>query len=135
MLTISVRTSAPIPRAAISRCTLPRRSRLNRAKSTTNSPCSDYDDAPHRQQSGADMRHAVILGFTALLASAQAIAEPIALVADRVIDGVGKTARDNTVVVVDGDRIVAIGDRSVIPAGTKVVELAGQTLMPGFINC
>lgn len=81
------------------------------------------------------MRHAVILGFTALLAGAQAIAEPIALVADRVIDGVGKTARDDTVVVVDGERIVAVGDRSVIPAGAKVVELAGQTLMPGFVNC
>ena len=35
------------------------------------------------------MRHAVILGFTALLASAQAIAEPVALIADLVIDGVG----------------------------------------------
>ena len=81
------------------------------------------------------MRHAVILGFTALLASVQAIAEPVALVADRVIDGVGKSARDNTVVVVDGERIVAVGDRSVIPAGARVVELAGQTLMPGFINC
>lgn len=81
------------------------------------------------------MRYAVVLGFSALLAGAQAIAEPVALVADRVIDGVGKTARDNTVVVVDGERIVAVGDRSVIPAGAKVVELAGQTLMPGFINC
>lgn len=81
------------------------------------------------------MRYAVVLGFSALLAGAQAIAEPVALVADRVIDGVGKTARDNMVVVVDGERIVAVGDRSVIPAGAKVVELAGQTLMPGFINC
>ena len=81
------------------------------------------------------MRHAVILGITALLAGAQAIAQPVALVADRVIDGVAKTARDNTVVVVDGERIVAVGDRSVIPAGAKVIELAGQTLMPGFINC
>jgi len=30
------------------------------------------------------MRYAVVLGFTALLAGAQAIAEPVALVADRV---------------------------------------------------
>ena len=81
------------------------------------------------------MHNAVILAFTALLVSAQAAAEPIALVADRVIDGVGKSPRENTVVVVDGERIVAVGDRSVIPAGAKVIELAGQTLMPGFINC
>jgi imidazolonepropionase-like amidohydrolase len=65
----------------------------------------------------------------------QAVAEPVALIAERVIDGVGDRARTNTVVVVDGERIVAVGDRSVIPAGAKVIELPGQTLMPGFINC
>ena len=81
------------------------------------------------------MRNAAILAFTALLASGQAIGEPIALVADRVIDGVADTARMNTVVVVDGERIIAIGDRSAIPAGARVIELRGQTLMPGFINC
>ena len=37
--------------------------------------------------------------------------------------------------MVDGERIVAVGDRSTIPAGAKVIELPGQTLMPGFINC
>ena len=81
------------------------------------------------------MRNAAILALTALLACGQAAAEPVALIADRVIDGVGKTARAGTVVVTDGERIVAIGDRSIIPAGAKVIELPGQTLMPGFINC
>ncbi len=81
------------------------------------------------------MRKAAILAITALLATGQALGEPIALVADRVIDGVGDKARTNTVVVVDGERIVAIGDRSAIPAGARVIELRGQTLMPGFINC
>src|SRR5262245_17158140 len=135
MLTMSVRTSAPIWRAAISRCTLARRSRRKRAKSTTESPRADYDCAPNGQQSGASMRHAAILAFTALLACGPVDAEPIALVADRVIDGVGKSPRDHTVVVTDGDRIVGVGDRSIIPAGAKVIELAGMTLMPGFINC
>jgi imidazolonepropionase-like amidohydrolase len=81
------------------------------------------------------MQNAAILALTALLAGMQASAEPIALVADRVIDGVGRAARENAVVVVDGERIVAVGDRSVIPPGARVIELAGQTLMPGFINC
>ncbi len=67
--------------------------------------------------------------------AARPLAEPIALVADRVIDGVGDRARTNTVVVVDGERIVAVGDRSAIPAGARVIELPGRTLMPGFINC
>jgi imidazolonepropionase-like amidohydrolase len=80
------------------------------------------------------MRYA-ILAFTALLASGQAVGEPIALIADRVIDGVGNSVRTNTVVVVDGEHIVAVGDRSTVPAGAKLIELPGRTLMPGFINC
>ncbi len=76
-----------------------------------------------------------LLSLSAILWCGLAAAEPVALIAERVIDGVGDRARTNTVVVVDGERIVAVGDRSVIPAGAKVIELPGQTLMPGFINC
>ena len=76
-----------------------------------------------------------LLSLTAFLWCGLAAAEPVAIVADRVIDGVSDRARTNTVVVVDGERIVAVGDRSAIPAGAKVIELPGQTLMPGFINC
>ena len=81
------------------------------------------------------MRSAAFFALAALLAAGTAASEPIALVPARVIDGVGKTAREGAVVVTDGGRIVAIGDRSIIPAGAKVIELPGQTLMPGFINC
>lgn len=81
------------------------------------------------------MRKAEILGIATLLACGQSVGEPIALVADRVIDGVGERARTDTVVVVDGDRIVAVGSQSAIPVGAKVIELPGRTLMPGFINC
>jgi imidazolonepropionase-like amidohydrolase len=80
------------------------------------------------------MRHVVILAVTALFACGPAAAAPVALVADRVIDGVGKSAREHTVVVTDGERILNVGDRSIIPAGAKVIELTGMTLMPGFIN-
>ena len=76
-----------------------------------------------------------LLSTSAVLWSVLSAAEPVALVADRVIDGVDDRARPNTVVVVDGERIVAIGERSAIPAGAQVIELPGRTLMPGFINC
>jgi len=89
----------------------------------------------NRSKPEPDMRSAALLALAALLAAGIAAAEPVALVPARVIDGVGKTAREGSVVVVDGERIVAIGDRSVIPAGAKVIGLPGQTLMPGFINC
>jgi imidazolonepropionase-like amidohydrolase len=76
-----------------------------------------------------------LLSLSTFLWCGLSMAEPVALVADRVIDGVGSAARADTVVVVDGERIVAMGDRSVIPAGARIVELPGRTLMPGFINC
>ena len=76
-----------------------------------------------------------LLLLSACLLCGYAASEPVALVADRVIDGVGNAARVDTVVVVDGDRIAAVGGRSIIPAGAKVIDLPGQTLMPGFINC
>ena len=77
----------------------------------------------------------VLLLLSACVLCGHAAGEPVALVADRVIDGVGNAARVDTVVVIDGDRIAAVGDRSIIPAGAKLIELPGQTLMPGFINC
>jgi imidazolonepropionase-like amidohydrolase len=91
----------------------------------------------HRSGSNPEprMRNAAILVFVTVFFAARAPAEPVALVADRVIDGVSSTARADTVVVVNGDRIVAVGSRSVIPAGARVIELPGHTLMPGFINC
>jgi imidazolonepropionase-like amidohydrolase len=76
-----------------------------------------------------------LLSLSACLSCGLAAAEPVALVADRVIDGVGDRARTGTIVVVDGQRIVAVGDRSIIPADARVIELPGRTLMPGFINC
>ncbi|MDZ7643538.1 MAG: amidohydrolase family protein [Woeseiaceae bacterium] len=57
-----------------------------------------------------------------------------ALVADRLIDGRSSTLRTDAVVLVEDDRIVAVGDRSIIPSGADVVELGDSTLMPGMIN-
>lgn len=98
---------------------------------------TDYDGTSESRQTGVDFmqrRHVLFL-LPALLSCWQAVAEPVALVADRIIDGVSNKALLNTVVVIDGERIIAVGDRSAIPAGAKVIELPGQTLMPGFINC
>jgi imidazolonepropionase-like amidohydrolase len=93
----------------------------------------------HRAASNPEQRFmkssVALLSILSFLWSALSEAEPVAIVADRVIDGVGDRARLNTVVVVDGERIVTIGERSTIPAGAKVIELPGRTLMPGFINC
>ena len=63
-----------------------------------------------------------------------ASAETIALVADRLIDGLADGAREQAVLLVESDRIVAIRDRKAIPVDARVIELPGTTLMPGMIN-
>ncbi|MCP5452365.1 MAG: D-aminoacylase [Spirochaetaceae bacterium] len=50
-----------------------------------------------------------------------------------VVDGTGAPAR-RADVLVDGDRIAAVGDVPNPPAGTAVIEAAGAVVAPGFID-
>jgi imidazolonepropionase-like amidohydrolase/ketosteroid isomerase-like protein len=53
-----------------------------------------------------------------------------------VIDGTGAPPIRNATVIVTGDRIAAVGPRASVkvPAGARVLDLAGKTLVPGFID-
>lgn len=82
-----------------------------------------------------------IAALIVLLAAAaafgqQAIPESWLLQPDRVFDASGNTTREGWVVLVQGERIAAAGPVSSIqaPAGTKVIELPGMTLLPGLID-
>ena len=79
--------------------------------------------------------------FIALLCPpvlAQSVAdrpEPLtALKPARVFDGESAELREGVAVIIRGERIEAIVDVSRIPAGAKVIELPGATLMPGLIE-
>src|SRR5580704_12948118 len=72
-----------------------------------------------------------LLDGTAAAADA-APAQTIALKAAHVFDGTGTTLKDATVVVIQGERIVAVGTS--IPAGARVIDLGDATLLPGFID-
>lgn len=63
-------------------------------------------------------------------------ATPILLVPDRVFDAPAGVERPGWVVLVRGQRIVAAGPRAgvPVPAGTRQIQLAGTTLMPGLIE-
>lgn len=61
--------------------------------------------------------------------------KPVALLADRVIDGCSAEALENVAVIVEEQSIIALVDRDEIPADLEVIDLAGMTLMPGMINC
>ena len=72
--------------------------------------------------------------------SAQAPADstpaPIVLRAARLVDGTGAAPVAKPVVVVAGDRIVAVGTSASvrIPAGARTIDLGDATLLPGFID-
>jgi imidazolonepropionase-like amidohydrolase len=60
----------------------------------------------------------------------------LALVGARVITMKGEEVLEDGVVVVKGRRIVAVGPRSAVavPAGVKVVDVKGKTVMPGLVD-
>ena len=66
----------------------------------------------------------------ASLATAAA-AEPILLRPAQVFDGVDPRPHPGWSVLVDGDKIAAVGPNLAAPAGAKVVDLPGATLIRG----
>jgi imidazolonepropionase-like amidohydrolase len=76
---------------------------------------------------------AIAFSLLALAIAGSATAATVALVPDRVIDGRAPEARSNAVVLIEADRITAVGDRTMIPPGASII-LPGTTLMPGMIN-
>ena len=59
----------------------------------------------------------------------------LALRAAQLIDGSGAAPLRDAVVLIEGDRITAVGSGLAIPAGTEVIELGSATLTPGLIDC
>ena len=54
--------------------------------------------------------------------------------ADRLLDGTGGPVLSPGMVVVEGDRIIAVGSDLGVPAGARVVDLGDATLLPGLID-
>jgi len=71
---------------------------------------------------------------------AQAPASPaapptrVAIRAGRLIDGLGGAPITDAVILVEGDRITAVGKGLAIPSGARVIDLSRSTVLPGFID-
>jgi len=84
----------------------------------------------------------VILGvFLSMLvasahASAQTRARQIVLKGARLIDGTGRPAVENSVLVIDGDHVAAAGKAGnvSVPKDADVKDVSGKTIMPALIN-
>jgi imidazolonepropionase-like amidohydrolase len=67
----------------------------------------------------------------------EAPGEPILILAGgTLIDGTGSPPMPDAVVVIRGKHILAVGRRAdaTLPAGVPVIDVAGATILPGFIN-
>jgi len=72
-----------------------------------------------------------------LFAAAPATAAPTIIKAAHLLDGVADRPRDGVAVLVDGDRIIALGTAAELAAkapGASVVDLGNATLLPGLID-
>ena len=73
------------------------------------------------------------ISISLLLLSNLLIAQKTAILCKTLIDGTGKTI-SNPVVLIDGDKIIAIGTKETMPKNISVIDLGDYTLLPGLID-
>ena len=76
----------------------------------------------------------VLVIFSCLGIAAQAADQLIVLKAARLFDGKSNALVQNAVVIVEGDKIVDVGNNLPIPSGAQVIDLGDATLCPGFMD-
>src|SRR5437763_7716384 len=76
----------------------------------------------------------LILFLAALLAATPAAADTVLLRPARVFDGVNPQPHEGWSVLVEGDRVAAVGPNLTASAGARAIDLPGTTLMPGMIE-
>ncbi len=72
--------------------------------------------------------------LAALCLATPATAQTILLRPAQVFDGTDPKPHPGWQVLVDGDKIAAVGPALAVPAGTTTIDLPGDTLMPGMIE-
>ncbi|AUD01768.1 metal-dependent hydrolase family protein [Spirosoma pollinicola] len=65
--------------------------------------------------------------------STGAFAQKTALLCKRLIDGTGKIVQ-NAAIVIEADRIIAVGSKDIIPKDASVIDLGDFTVLPGLID-
>jgi imidazolonepropionase-like amidohydrolase len=80
---------------------------------------------------------AALLLLPLALAAAENPARKLALVGGRLIDGWGGTPVNSSVVLIEGERIAAVGtiDSLPVPAGYESVDCRGMSVLPGLWDC
>lgn len=77
----------------------------------------------------------VMFGLTLLLSSLQAqTTETLAIKCGKLIDGKTDKVFDNQIILIQGNRIAAVGATVSIPANARVIDLSSATVLPGLID-
>ncbi len=81
----------------------------------------------------------IALALLAVVAAQQPAPPPAqtpitAIRAGTLIDGTGGAPVKNAVILVQGGRITAAGAGVAVPAGATVIDLSGETVLPGFVD-
>ena len=75
-----------------------------------------------------------ILLFVTLSATAQTAAPIIAIKAGRLIDPETATVTTNQIILIEGERIKAVGGNLAIPTGATIIDLSKLTVLPGLVD-
>src|SRR3954464_15133687 len=78
-----------------------------------------------------------LVGLICIAVGASSFAKPIALVGGRLIDGFGGTPLANSVIIIEGERITAIGTVDTLkpPADAEIISTEGMSVLPGLWDC
>jgi imidazolonepropionase-like amidohydrolase len=79
------------------------------------------------------IRAGVILLFLLVIVTVTTHAQRKAIICKTLIDGTGKSI-SNAIIIVDGERIMAIGNRESISKDTQIIDLGDFTVLPGMID-
>ncbi len=79
----------------------------------------------------------LIVAVLMLLVSVSYAQQPIAIVGGTLIDGTWGAPIQNSVVIIQGTKIIAVGtnENTRIPDGAQVIDARGKYIMPGLIDC
>ena len=60
----------------------------------------------------------------------------VALTHAKLVDGTGAAARSDQTIIITGDKITAVGPTAstLVPSGAQIVDLTGQTVLPGQVG-
>lgn len=75
-----------------------------------------------------------ILLFVTISASAQTAVPIIVVKAGRLIDPETATVTTNQIILIEGERIKAVGANLAIPTGATVIDLSKLTVLPGLVD-